>query len=356
MPTAFYTRSEVLRIAMTLAIGAVGGLLFQWIQFPGGYISGAMTTVAIAAISGQPVMLPRPVAYIFMMTLGISLGSLVSAQFLSSLGAYPFSLAMLGAATVCTVFGSAWYLERVHGWDRTTSFLSANPGALSQTIALGLEKGADVPAIAVAQTMRVVLLTAFLPLLISYSGVTSAVSGTVLTHEVSTLSLLVLALAAMGMALVLRWLNFPAAWMFGAMLSSGLLHGFGLVDGGIPNWARAVALIGIGTLIGASFARVSARVLVSHLGAALGSFVVALAICAVFVVILVLTTHVQIANTVIAFSPGAMDAMFGLALTLHIDPIFVGVHHLSRFFFASLLTPGIVHLFNRPQATADADD
>ena len=42
-----------------------------------------------------------------------------------------------------------------------------------------------------------------------------------------------------------------------------------------------------------------------------------------------------------------------LALTLHIDPIFVGAHHLSRFVFVTIATPGIVHLFGRPQDDVD---
>ena len=54
-----------------------------------------------------------------------------------------------------------------------------------------------------------------------------------------------------------------------------------------------------------------------------------------------------------AFAPGAMDAMLALALTLHIDPIFVGAHHLSRFVFVSITTPGIVHLFGQPQVDVD---
>ena len=58
-------------------------------------------------------------------------------------------------------------------------------------------------------------------------------------------------------------------------------------------------------------------------------------------------------DIVVAFSPGAMDAMLALALTLHIDPIFVGAHHLSRFVFVSIATPGIVHLFGQPQVDAD---
>ena len=84
-----------------------------------------------------------------------------------------------------------------------------------------------------------------------------------------------------------------------------------------------------------------------------GSFAVAIAISAIFVTVIVLATHVRFADVVVAFAPGAMDAMLALALTLHIDPIFVGAHHLSRFVFVSITTPGIVHLFGRPQEDVD---
>ena len=73
----------------------------------------------------------------------------------------------------------------------------------------------------------------------------------------------------------------------------------------------------------------------------------------IFVAIIVLTTSVRFADVLVAFAPGAMDAMLALALTLHIDPIFVGAHHLSRFVFVTIATPGIVHLFGRPQDDVD---
>ena len=91
----------------------------------------------------------------------------------------------------------------------------------------------------------------------------------------------------------------------------------------------------------------------THVNAGLGSFAVAIAVSAIFVTVIVLTTNVRFADIVVAFAPGAMDAMLALALTLHIDPIFVGAHHLSRFVFVSIATPGIVHLFGRPQEDVD---
>jgi membrane AbrB-like protein len=285
--------------------------------------------------------------------LGISLGSLVSRQLLQHMGAYPLTIALLALATFCSTFGSSIYLQRVHGWDQTSAFLAGSPGALSQITMLAIEKGADVPAIAVVQTMRVIILTAALPLLLALTGIAPPSSPANAVAIASPLELAELIAASVAAALLLRLMKFPASWMFGAMIGSSVLHGTGLIEGGLPPWVRGVALVGIGALIGSRFARMNTKTLLSHVHAALGSFAIAIAISAVFVAVIALTTHVRFADVIVAFAPGAMDAMLALALTLHIDPIFVGAHHLSRFVFVTITTPGIVHLFGRPQEDVD---
>src|SRR5437667_290272 len=169
----------------------------------------------------------------------------------------------------------------------------------------------------------------------------------------SPLELTELIAASVAAALLLRLIKFPASWMFGAMIGSSALHGSGLIEGGLPPSVRGVALVGIGALIGARFGRMTVKTLLSHVNAALGSFAIAIIISGIFVAVILLTTQVRFADIIVAFAPGAMDAMLALALTLHIDPIFVGAHHLSRFVFVTITTPGIVHLFGRPQDAVD---
>jgi membrane AbrB-like protein len=338
----------------TLAIGIAGGLGFWFAHLPGGLISGAMIAVAAAGMAGRPLGLPPALAHVILMTLGISLGSMVSPQMLANLAHYPVSIAILALSTFGATFGSSLYLQRVHGWDRTSAFLAGSPGALSQIIALATERRADVPGIAVVQTMRVMILTAALPLLLSLMGFAAQGSFAARGPSATPLDLAELAAAALLLALTLHRLKFPAAWMFGGMLSSGLLHGAGMVEGGLPLWAYLAALTGIGTLIGTRFARISPRTLASHILAALGSFAVAIAISAVFVAAVIMLTGAPASDVIVSFSPGAMDAMLALALTLHIDPVFVSAHHLSRFIFVSLATPGIIHLFGR--TAEDLDD
>jgi len=353
MADAIPSRTRILNVLETLVIGTAGGSLFLWAHLPGGLISGAMIAVGIAAIAGRPLAVPPVLTQTVLVLLGISLGSLMSRQLLQHVSAYPLTIALLALATFCSTFGSSLYLQHVHGWDRTSAFLAGSPGALSQIILLALEKGANVPAIAVVQTMRVIILTAALPLLLALTGIAPAASPTLVTAIASPLELTELIAASVAVSLLLRLIKFPASWMFGAMIGSSVLHGVGLVEGGLPPWVRGVALVGIGALIGSRFARMKPKTLLSHVNAALGSFVIAILISGVFVVVIALTTAVRFGDVVVAFAPGAMDAMLALALTLHIDPIFVGAHHLSRFVFVTIATPGIVHLFGRPQEDVD---
>ena len=353
MAFAIPSRIKILNVLETLAIGTAGGALFLSLNLPGGLISGAMIAVGIAAIAGRPLTMPPILTQTVLVLLGISLGSLVSRQLLQHIGAYPLTIALLALATFCSTFGSSIYLQRAHGWDQTSAFLAGSPGALSQITMLAIEKGADVPAIAVVQTMRVIILTAALPLLLALTGIAPPSSPAGAVAIASPLELAELIAASVAAALLLRLIRFPASWMFGAMIGSSVLHGTGLIEGGLPPWVRGVALVGIGALIGSRFARMKTRTLLSHVHAALGSFAIAIAISAVFVAVIALTTHVRFADVIVAFAPGAMDAMLALALTLHIDPIFVGAHHLSRFVFVTITTPGIVHLFGRPQEDVD---
>jgi uncharacterized protein len=353
MADALPSRTQTLQFVETLAIGTVGGLVFLVAHLPGGLISGAMLAVAAAAMLGRKMAVPAHLTQAVLVLLGISLGSLMSRQLLQHISAYPLTIGILALATFGTTFGSSYYLQRVHGWDRTSAFLAAAPGALSQIAVLAVEKGADMPAIAVVQTLRVIILTAALPLILVLTGLTSASAPALTTTVASPLGLAAIIGASVAVSLLLRWMKFPASWLFGAMIGSSVLHGGGWVDGGLPPIVRNIALVGIGMLIGSRFSRMKLSTLLRHFTAGLGSFAIAIVISALFVMIVAWTTQVRFADILVAYAPGAMDAMLALALTLHIDPIFVGAHHLSRFIFVTLAIPGIVHLFGRPQEDVD---
>ena len=52
-----------------------------------------------------------------------------------------------------------------------------------------------------------------------------------------------------------------------------------------------------------------------------------------------------LSDVIVAYAPGAVDAMMILALALHLDPVFVGAHHLTRVFVVSLGLPILAHVY-----------
>src|SRR3954463_5435237 len=200
MASSVPSRDEILRVLETIAIGAAGGLLFLWANLPGGLISGAMIAVGTAALAGRRLLLAPLPTHTLLLLLGISLGALVSRQLILHMSAYPLTIGLLALATFCSTFGSSFYLQRFHGWDQTSAFLAGSPGALSQITILAAEKGADVAGIAVVQTLRVIILTAALPLLLALTGIAPSSPPTAAAAVASPLELTELIAASVAVA------------------------------------------------------------------------------------------------------------------------------------------------------------
>jgi membrane AbrB-like protein len=204
-------------------------------------------------------------------------------------------------------------------------------------MALSAEFKADVRGIAIVHVMRVLLIVLGLPAGLALFG--STVEPVVSTRGVSDSSLfelVILVTVSTVVALAMLRVRFPGGLLFGAMAGSGFLHGLDLVRVSLPWWAGGAAVLTLGAVAGARFANTSPRMLLSYLGAAFGSFAVAVAVAAAFALIVVAFLPFRIADVIVAFAPGAQDTMMVLALALHLDPVYVGAHHLARFLAVSI--------------------
>jgi membrane AbrB-like protein len=343
-------KTMMLRTTETLAVAAAGGIALTFIGVPAGLVIGSLLGVATAALAGRPMMVPEPLMRMISVLVGISLGAVVSPETLNGLAAFPLSIAVLAVSTLCLIAATSSYLRFVHGWDAQSALLGASPGALAQVMVLSAEYKADMRAIAIVQTMRVVALTIGIPAGLALFGLT--VSGGLLarfgsTHPASVAELAILVAASTLSGIAVWRLRLPGGLMFGAMIASGILHGAGFIQATLPWWAAAVAIVGIGAVTGARFSGTNPRTLLRFFGAALGSFAVGIAVTSLFVVLLTALLAIPAADAVVAFSPGAQDTMMVLALALHLDPVFVGALHISRFLLVSLLVPVLAHRLRR---------
>jgi membrane AbrB-like protein len=284
--------------------------------------------------------------------IGILLGAVVTPETLRGIATWPLSIALLVVSIICMFTATACYLRFVHGWDPLSALLGASPGSMAQVMALSAEFGADLRGIAIVQVLRVLLIVLGLPAGLALFG--STVEPIVSMRGgpgASPVELALLVTASTIMAIIMLRIRFPGGLMFGAMTGSGLLHGMDLIHASLPWWAGSAAVITLGAVAGARFANTSPRTLLSYLGAAFGSFAVAVAVAASFALVVVALLPFRIADVTVAFAPGAQDTMMVLALAMHLDPVYVGAHHLARFLLVSFSVALVARRLARREPT-----
>jgi uncharacterized protein len=333
MSFSFPPRRTLIEVAETLAIALAGGVTFASLELPAGLVSGSVLAVATAALLGRPMRMPLELARVCYIIVGILLGTVVTPDTLRGVTTWPMSIALLMVGSLTMMLATSSYLRIVHRWDPLSALMGASPGSMAQVIALSTELGGDLRAIAIVQTVRVLLLVIGLPNGLALFGlVVPAVAPVRGPADLSVLGqMLLLAAVATAFAVVFYRLRFPGGLLFGAMAGSGLLHGTGVIHAALPWWLGSSAVIVLGGLVGSRFTNTTFRMLLGFLGAAFGSFAVAMAVATAFVLLVLHFYSFPVANVAIAFAPGAQDTMMVLALALHLDPVYVGAHHLARF-------------------------
>lgn len=333
--------TAVRHLAETLAIAAAGGAALGLIGIPAGWLSGSILAVAGASLAGRPMLIPTLLMRAIFVLIGISLGAVVTPETLHGMATYPVSIAVLILAMALISVGGAGYLRLIHRWDNVDAYLAAAPGGMSQVLALGAELGGDLRAIAIVQSIRVVVIAVGLPAGLSMLGLVGQapprVTGGLSIGVLDELAILVA--ASTIVAIIAYRIRFPGGLLFGAMLTSAVLHGSGLIHAVMPWWAANTAMVAMGAITGSRFANTPPRMLLNFVGAAFGSFAVAVTIAAAFAAVLISVLSLRAAEVMIAFAPGSVDAMMLLALALNLDPVYVGAHHLTRIFFVSLTMP-----------------
>jgi uncharacterized protein len=338
------------RAAETVLIAAAGGAALGLSGVPAGWMSGAIIAVTTAALAGRPVWVPDILGRFLFVVLGISLGAGAKPSMLGLMALWPISLAAL-MVTMTVVTGSvAWYLRWIHGWEICSAIFAAAPGALAQALALALDAGADVRAIAMVQAVRVLVLSVGLPVGLAAFGMAGVPA--LVRPAVGSIGELAGLIALSSLVAVIAYrCRIPGGLILGAMASSGLLHGCGIVTGGLPPAVTTATSVLLGAIVGARFAGVDIRLLRGLALVGLGALGVAILVVLVFAVAIAHLLSLPLGDVIIAFAPGALEAMSILAFALHLDPAYVGTHHIVRYLFVSALIPLLIRRIRR-SATA----
>jgi uncharacterized membrane protein AbrB (regulator of aidB expression) len=75
-----------LRLIGALALGGLGGALAAWAQLPLAWMIGAMLATTAGAMAGLPIAVPTALRNLFVVVLGVMLGSSFTPAILDQLG------------------------------------------------------------------------------------------------------------------------------------------------------------------------------------------------------------------------------------------------------------------------------
>src|SRR5262249_21044471 len=215
----------------------------------------AIIAVAAAALMRRPMLVPNPLPQAANIVLGISLGAAVTPDTINHMSSWPAGLFILALAMAGSSFAVVVCLHRVHGWDTLSALFASSPGGLAQSLALAADMGCDLRAVAMVQAVRVLVLTAGLPLVLAGFGVSGGrPPGAPIMSIASFEELAVLIVAATVGGVLSYRLRVPGGLLVGAMAVSGVLHGIGLVKVTLPQPLAIAAFIVMGSIIGARFA------------------------------------------------------------------------------------------------------
>ncbi len=291
---------------------------------------------------GQGRALPRPLVDAAMLTSGVTMGTSVTPEALAGMARYPASLVVLLLALVAITGSSALWLTRVSGWRRDDAILASAPGAMSAVLAVAVERGGAIVPITVVQSVRFLILVTLLPSAVTFLG--GVGSDLPLEDKAIASPAGLFAMLAGGwiLGLVFDRIGIAAPILFGGAAASALLHGTAAAPGIVPPEMAAGGFVLVGAFIADRVRGLNGAILGRTLPAALGSFAVGMAAAAACAALAAIVARVSFADALVAFAPGGLEAMMVLALSLGLDPLYVGTHHLTRFIAIGLGFPALV--------------
>ena len=330
-------------LALTLALGAVGGVLAHLAQLPLGYLLGSMVLVGVLAAFdikplGRRLTLPTRLRFSFVPVIGIAIGGAFTPEVArAALGGGASLAALFLFVPVAHVMGYALY--RRGGLARAEAYYSAIPGGLIESVQMGEEAGADVRVLITLQTLRLIGTIIAVPLIfLALTGHTvGSAAGTTMVGASVPLTLqdvgLMIAAGLIGVQAG-KWLRLPGYIITGPLLCSAALHATGLMQAIPPGWLVAVTQVILGAGLGVRFVGMDHKLLVKcgKLAAINGVFALVLAFA--FAEVVHLLAGEPLAATFLAFAPGGLAEMSLVALSLNMSVIYVTAHHVLRIVLA----------------------
>ena len=339
----------VVTAAVTFPLSAVG--------VPSAALFAALGVgIVLALASVAPSRVPRRAGLLAQGVLGVYIGTMVHGDAIGAIGAHwPIVLGVV-LATLFISVGAGALMGLHRDVSPLTGALALVAGGASGLVAIARELGGDDRVVAVVQYLRVGLVTATMPIVVTLVFRPDRSHPTMPAAEsVSApwyLSLLLVAVIAIGGAALGKLVRLPGAGLLGPLAVTVALELTGLSFGlSVPVVLVQIGYVLIGWQAGVAFTKDSMRAVGRALPLAL-SLIVALSVATAGLgVVLARVAGLTPLEGYLATSPGGIYAVLATAVETGSDVTFIIAAQVLRvlvmLFLAPLLARGMVAATNR---------
>ncbi len=341
---------KVVPVAGALVVCALGGAVFAWLKVPLPWMMGSMLAMAAAQMAGarlEPLPGGRSAG---MVIVGVSLGLYFTAPVVQEVAKYWPWFVALGFAAIGFGTVSAFVLTRLSGADRATAYFGSMPGGAAEMAVMGETFGAAPDRVALAHSMRMLLVVTLFPVGITLAGfhATDEYVPVIVPFDAQGLAILLAIAAATGW--LARRIRVPTAYMMGPLMVTIALTVSDVTLSSVPAVLTNAAQVLLGCALGARFDRT--------LLAGAPRFVTALGVSVAITLTLALLVGAGIAwgsgvylgSALLAAAPGGIAEMSITAKVLRIGVAFVTAAHVVRYVIVVMLTVPVFHLIARVRA------
>lgn len=336
---------DLARIIAGLTLGTLGGALFFWLGLPLPWMLGALFVTMLASLTGLPIAGPLRLRPAIVAVIGVLLGARFTPEILHQAGEMALSLAILAGYLVAVSVVVVPFYHFVGRQDWTTAYFAGMPGGLTEMVELGEARGADVPPIILAHSLRIVLTIAAMAFLFRSSLGGGAGPGPAEASLGLADAALMAACAVLG-AWAAAGLRLPAPSFLGPLILSAAVHLTGLTESAPPQLVVIAAQVALGTVLGCRFRGIAAAALLRAGLLCLGATGLTLLLALGAGLLMGSLTDVGLNQAMLALAPGGLTEMGLIALAIHADVAFVALHHVVRILIVIIGAPVLPRLLD----------
>ncbi|CDO27824.1 AbrB family transcriptional regulator [Mycolicibacterium porcinum] len=306
--------------------------------------AGLVVGIALALAALAPERMPRPAGVIAQGVLGVYIGTMVHRDAVSAIGSDWAIVLAIAVATLVLSIVAGGLLGLHRDVSPLTGSLALVAGGASGLVAIARELGGDDRVVSVVQYLRVALVTATIPLMVTlvfHADRSHPASAPVETDSAPWyLSLAMLAVIVAVGAVGGRLVKLPGAGLLGPLALTVALQLTGLSFGlAVPALLVQAAYMVIGWQAGIAFTRESLRAIGRILPLALTLIVVLGAATAGLGVVLAEVTGVTQLEGYLATSPGGVYAVLATAVETGSNVTFIIAAQVLRVLLMLFVAP-----------------